>query len=126
MGDTCCGGSELSVKTISKEGLQAEMKQGKVQVVNVLEPKWDHLGLIKGSKKIPVSQIEKRAGELDKSREVVTYCASVQCSASRDGATKLAALGFNVRAYEGGIKEWKEAGLPVEEAAASASSCCGA
>jgi rhodanese-related sulfurtransferase len=126
MGDTCCGGSGQSVKTISKEELQQKMKQGKVQVVNVLEPKWSHLGSIQGSLRIPVSQLEKRAGELDKSREVVTYCAGVQCSASRDGAQKLAALGFDVRAYEGGVKEWQEAGLPVEGAAAAGSSCCGA
>ncbi len=125
MGSECCGGSSCEVKTVTKEELQEKLKQGKAQVVNVLEPKWDSLGSIQGSVKIPVSEIEKRAGELDKSREVITYCAGVECSASREGARKLAALGFNVRAYEGGVKEWKEAGLPVEGAAKSGS-CCGA
>lgn len=126
MGSDCCGGSKCSsVGKISKEELQQKLKQGRAQVVNVLEPKWYSLGSIPGSIKIPVSQIKKRAGELDKNREVITYCASAQCSASREGAEKLAALGFNVQAYEGGIKEWKEAGLPLEEAAASGS-CCGA
>lgn len=125
MGSECCGGSKCDVKTVTKEELQEKLRQGKVQVVNVLEPKWYSLGFIKGSVKIPVSEIEKRAGELDKSREVITYCAGAQCSASLEGAQKLAALGFSVRAYEGGVKEWKEAGLPVEGAAQS-ESCCGA
>ena len=124
---SCCG-SEAGVKAVSKEELQQKIKQGKVQVVNVLEPEWYKLGIIQGSKKIPLSQLEKRLGELDKSKQVVTYCANTQCTASREAAKKLVAKGFDVRAYEGGIKEWKEAGLPVEETAAKAgsgSTCCG-
>jgi ArsR family transcriptional regulator len=105
----------MSVQTITKEQLQQKLERGEsVQVVNVLEPKHYDLGFIKGSKKIPVSQIEQRTGELDKSKEVVTYCASHECHASQEGAEKLAAKGFQVKAYEGGIKEWKEAGLPTE------------
>lgn len=103
------------VKTISKEELSGKLTAGvPVQVVNVLNPDSYKLGIIKGSLKIPLKDLEKRAGELDKTREVVTYCASYRCRASGEAAHKLAGLGFNVRAYEGGIKEWKEAGLPVE------------
>lgn len=118
------------VQTISKEELQSRLEDGNLQVVNVLEPKHWNLGLIRGSQKIPLSQLDERLGELDKSKEVVTYCASPECSASSEAARKLAGKGFNVRAYEGGIKEWKAAGLPTEETAgeeekSSGSSCCG-
>ena len=126
MGSDCCGSSHGSAKTVSKEELKEKLKQGAAQVVNVLEPKWDSLGSIEGSVKIPVSQLEKRAGELDKGKEVITYCASHDCSASREGAEKLAALGFKVRAYEGGLKEWKESGLPVAQKQHGSGSCCGA
>ena len=103
------------VKTITKEELSEKLKSGApVQVVNVLNPDYYKLGIIKDSKKIPLEELDKRLGELDKSQEVVTYCASYKCGASKEAAHKLAGLGFNVRAYEGGIKEWKEAGLPVE------------
>lgn len=103
------------VKTITKEELSAKLADGSgVQVVNVLAPDYYKLGVIKGSKKIPLNELDKRIGELDKTKEVVTYCANYKCSASRQAAKKLAALGFNVRAYEGGAKEWKEAGLPLE------------
>lgn len=121
---SCCGESHDEVKTISREELQEKLKQGGVQVLNVLEPEWHKLGSIPGSRKIPVSQLEKRLGEVDKSKEVVTYCAGPQCSASREGAKKLASKGYNVRAYEGGIKDWKAAGLKVEEAGESGG-CCG-
>lgn len=104
-----------AIRTISKEELWGKIQRNEpVQVVNVLQPEHYTLGLIKGSKKIPVSEINQRYLELDKTKEVVTYCASTDCRASREGAEKLSAMGFNVRAYEGGIKEWKEAGLPVE------------
>lgn len=104
-----------SVRTISRDELSSKLSRGeRVQVVNVLEPDSYHLGFIKGSKKIPVSQIDRRANELDKNVEVVTYCAGPKCHASRQGAEKLARLGFNVRAFEGGIEEWKQAGLPTE------------
>lgn len=104
-----------TIQTISKEELKQKLDRNEpVQVVNVLDPKHYNLGIIPGSKKIPVSEIDARYRELDKTKEVITYCASTDCGASRQGAEKLAALGFNVRAYEGGIKEWKEAGLPTE------------
>lgn len=115
-------------ETITQEELLKKMKEGKVQVVNVLDPEWHKLGFIKGSQKIPLGQLEKRLGELDKSREVVTYCASTQCTASSEAAKLLARKGYQVRAYEGGIKEWKEAGLPTEEmksAKGSEGGCCG-
>lgn len=113
-----------NVATISKEELSKKL--GKVQVVNVLSPEWYSLGMIKGSKKIPLSELDKRAKELDKSKEVVTYCASTECSASSEAAKQLAVKGFNVKAYEGGIKEWTSAGLPVEKGETkSSSSCCG-
>ena len=127
MGSECCGGGSCGsgAATISKEELQQQL--GKVQIVNVLDPKWYELGSIKGSLKIPVAQLEQRANELDKTKDVVTYCASYDCDASSKGAAILAAKGFKVRAYEGGIKEWKAAGLPVEgetaKAGASKGSC---
>jgi len=114
MGSDCCGAGSADVKAVSKEELVQGIKQGNVQVVNVLEPEWYKLGIIKGSQKIPLTQLDKRLGELDRSKAVVTYCANTQCTASSEAAKKLAAQGFNVRAYEGGIKEWKEAGLPTE------------
>lgn len=109
------GWKKSHVKTISMEELSKKMEKGEsVQIVNVLNPDYYHLGMIKGSKKIPLAELDKRSGELNPSGEVVVYCASYQCGASKAAAKKLTKLGFTVYAYEGGIKEWKEAGLPTE------------
>lgn len=118
----------MQVETITKEELLKKMEEGQVQVVNVLDPEWYKLGIIKGSTRIPLDELDQRLSELDRAREVVTYCANTQCTASSEAAKKLAQRGFKVRAYEGGIKEWKEAGLPTEEAKpakSSEGSCCG-
>lgn len=105
----------MAIKTISKDELKKKLeKREPVQIVNVLEPEGYKLGIIKGSKKIPLSQLDRRMNELDKSREIVTYCANTQCSASKQAAEQLAAKGFNVKAYEGGAKEWTESGYPTE------------
>jgi rhodanese-related sulfurtransferase len=113
-----CGAGEASaVKVITMSELDAKMKAGEpLQLINVLDAAHYNLGMIKGSLKIPAAELETRSGELDKSKEVVTYCADVTCSASRKAAELLAAKGFKVSAYEGGIKEWVAAKLPVEAA----------
>jgi rhodanese-related sulfurtransferase len=101
---------------ISKEELQERMfSNPDLQIVNVLDPKYYNLGFIRGSLKIPLDQLDARVDELDKNKEVVVYCASVDCPASRKAAEKLEAKGYQVKAYEGGIKEWKAAGMATEE-----------
>jgi ArsR family transcriptional regulator len=102
-------------KIITKEELLEKIKKNEsVQIVNVLDPEYYSLGLIKGSKKIPLDELDKRLKDLDKTKEVVTYCSGYQCSASGMAAEYLSGKGFSARAYTGGIKEWTEAGLPRE------------
>jgi len=109
-------GSATTVQTISKDQLLEIIKSNSgVQIVNVLSPEYYGKGFIKGSLKIPLEQLDSRMGELDKTKEVVTYCASSTCSASMKAAEKLAANDFKVKAYEGGINEWSEAGLPTDK-----------
>ncbi len=105
-----------AITCISREDLLARMdRRDDIQIVNVLGPDYYHLGFIKGSLKIPFDELEARMGELDRQKDVITYCASPSCTASSKAAEKLAKHGFRVFAYEGGIKEWKEAGFPVEK-----------
>ena len=106
----------VNVQMINKDQLALEIQnQSDVQIVNVLSPEHYGKGFIKGSKKIPLEQLDERMGELDKTKEVVTYCAGYECSASIKAAEKLATNGFKVKAYEGGIKEWVEYGLPIDK-----------
>lgn len=109
------GSFAASRKMIHKDELHKKIQAGEsIQIVNVLDPEKYVLGFIKGSLKIPVDKLDARISELDKSKPVVTYCAGGECNASKSAAAKLASKGFNVSVYEGGIREWKAAGLPMD------------
>lgn len=126
------------IREVSKDELKAKLDgQTSFQLINVLKPEGYNLGVILGSKKIPLSELEKRLNELDKTKDVVTYCANKGCDASYKAAELLADKGFNVSVYKGGAEEWSAAGFPVEHPAATPDSkaadarlandgCCGA
>jgi rhodanese-related sulfurtransferase len=102
---------------IRKEELLEAIHMQRVQLVNVLErPAAGKPRLIEGSRHIPLSELESRLGELDRGKDVVVYCASYTCRLSHEAARLLADRGFHVRTYDGGIKEWVEAGLPTDGA----------
>lgn len=68
---------------------------------------------------IPLSQLKDRAGELAKltTRPVVVYCAMGRRAGGAGNV--LAKLGFaNIYMLSGGLKAWKDAGLPLETASA--------
>lgn len=106
----------MSFTVVTKEELKAKIDRNEpVQILNVLPPAYWREGSIVHSKKIPLDELDNRLGELDKSKEVIAYCANYQCQASRQAATRLSQKGFNVKAYEGGIEEWKLSGYPMEQ-----------
>ena len=76
-------------------------------LLDVREPFEHQLCRIEGSKLIPLGQLRTRAGELDKSAEIVVYC---HVGARSAKATELlSALGFSkVRNLKGGIRAWSE------------------
>jgi rhodanese-related sulfurtransferase len=73
-------------------------------------------GRVPNAVHVPVSQIAGRAAELKKfmRRPVVAYCD--RGNRSRAAATALSKLGFSeVYTLRGGLRAWKEVGLPLEK-----------
>ncbi len=102
------------VDTISKEELKHKLESQSVVVVDVLEKDSYSNKHIKGAISIPLEELQSEGWKkLDKSREVVTYCASYMCTASKKAAEFLKGKGFNAKAYEGGIKEWNDSHYPT-------------
>ena len=106
-------------KTIDRVGLKATMdSKEKVHLWNVLTKEfYKPEANIAGSQWIPVDTItEKLANEKvpAKTDAIVTYCGGLQCPSSKQAAEKLASLGYTkVAAFEGGVQQWAEAGLPL-------------
>lgn len=112
---TLGGFTNFHMRTISKDELSKKLGSPDLMVVNVLaSPAYEKIR-IKGSISMPRMDLESgRWKELPKSKEIVVHCSSYECGASRMAAEFLEGKGYNVAAYEGGIKEWAEAGLPME------------
>ena len=108
------------MQTITTEKLQRLQKDTKnLTVVNVLDQEKFSNAHIPGSENVPSSRpdfakaVEALAGGKDK--PVVVYCGSLDCDASPKAAQALEKAGFTqVIDYEGGVRAWKEAGLPLE------------
>lgn len=105
------------VRDLTREDLKEMMDKGESFVlVNVLDPEdfeYEHLC---GSINIPAPTIGRDApGILNKDDTIVLYCSGPRCVASAIAADKLDSLGYSdIWRYEGGIKEWKEAGYCIE------------
>ena len=89
---------------------------GNPLVLDVREPREFVGGRLPNATHVPLSQIKDRGGELAKfvSRPVLVYCDR----GLRGGAaaSALGKLGFTkVQSLRGGLKAWKEAGLPMQK-----------
>lgn len=104
-----------NVPVVSKEEVVGIMKSEGTIVLNVLAPQAYERLHIKGSVSAPYDRLER--GEFDdlcREKKTVVYCASFDCGASRKAAALLKERGIDASAYEGGIREWAEFGLPTE------------
>ena len=84
-------------------------------LVNVLTPDVFDEKHIPNSVNIPLSEIDQFERRFSKDKDIIVYCASSDCDASRRAASALRQRGFShVAAYEGGIADWEQAHQPIE------------
>ena len=106
------------IKMSSTKEIEERLRAGETfEFWNVLTDEYFNGEMIPGSRRVPLDRVGREAHEagLPKTAEVVVYCAGPKCPQSGMAAEKLQALGYtNVRAYEGGLEEWKGAGHDVE------------
>lgn len=104
------------IKMITRDELVDMVCSGRnMRIIDVLERAHFEQEHIKGAVSIPLAELERRAKAFHRDDRIVVYCASFECQASTKAAEKLVSMGFtDVRDYKGGIKDYKEAGLPME------------
>ena len=103
-----------SMPSISAEELGEKLKNTKqVVVLDVRQPEEYREGHIAGSRSIPLGELNKRAGELPKDREIICVCASG--SRSRSATKLLVGAGYNAFDMQGGMFMWQRAKLPVKK-----------
>ncbi len=104
-----------SLEPISRAELLARIKDGLVTVLDVRPEDEFASGHLPGAVNVPLSQLRKRLTELPKRQEVIAYCRGPWCVLAFEAVALLRAEGRTARRLDGGLPEWKIAGLPVEK-----------
>jgi rhodanese-related sulfurtransferase len=103
--------------SLSPAGAVQLINREKAVVIDVGEPHEFALGHVVGSKNVPFGQIESKLPGLvkNKSLPVIMVCpVGARAAKAAEAAKK---MGFEqAQAIAGGLKAWKETGLPVEKA----------
>lgn len=106
------------VPTITREELQAKLDRGDpVTLVEALPEGAYEKAHLPGAINVPPDRVRERAPRLlpDADAEIVVYCSSLTCGRSSEATATLLEMGYrDVKDYEGGKKDWTEAGLPTE------------
>lgn len=97
-----------------------ELRDEGVVVIDARIPELYREGHIPGARSLPFAEVDDRLPgfRLDTPQDatIVAYCSGYGCPDSFDLALRLLEEGFeDVRVFEGGFPEWKDAGLPVDE-----------
>ncbi|MCP5443527.1 MAG: metalloregulator ArsR/SmtB family transcription factor [Chromatiaceae bacterium] len=103
-----------SLKPVAAAHLLELVRNGLVTVLDVRPPEEYEAGHLPGAVNIPLRELEKRLGELDRTQEIVAYCRGPHCVLAFDAVARLRKRGVNARRLDGGLPEWRLQGLPVE------------
>jgi rhodanese-related sulfurtransferase len=115
--------AKQQIENLSPEQVKNELSEGNVSLIDIREgEELKQNGKIPGSVHASRGMLEFYADpslpyhkpEFDKSKRIILHCASGGRSAL--AAATLKQMGYdNVAHLDGGLKAWKEAGLPVIE-----------
>ncbi len=107
-------GNRKDIDAIGFTELRARLKDRSVILVDVRPVEEFDAGHIAGAISIPHDQLEDRLRELPRDQEVVAYCRGPYCVFADAAVATLRQKRRKARRLEGGLPEWKSAGLPVE------------
>ena len=108
-------GDRKDMDAIGFDELKSRMKSGAVVLVDVRPAKEYEAGHIPGAISIPHDEFEGRLRELPKDQEVVAYCRGPYCVFADQAVAILKGKRRKARRLEGGLPEWRTAGLAVEQ-----------
>lgn len=101
------------VEEVSRAELLRRANAGEIIVLDVRPPDEYKAGHIPGALSVPVEQLGERLGELPQDADIVAYCRGPYCVFAHDAVRLLRANGRRAWRLDGGLPEWKLAGLPV-------------
>ena len=95
------------VEAVGREELLARLRRGEAVLVDVRPAEEYAAGHIEGAQSIPITELERRLGELPEDREVIAYCRGPFCAYANQAVGALKRSGRRARRLEEGWPEWK-------------------
>jgi rhodanese-related sulfurtransferase len=90
------------------------LKAGDVVLLDVRPPLEFQAGHLKGAISMPLTELERRLGELPRGRRIIAYCRGAYCLFADEAVALLRKHGFQAERLDGGWPEWLVEGRPVQ------------
>ena len=105
--------SDPAVRDLTAEEVARGLAEGRMLLVDVREPNETAVERYPGAVEVPLSRFDAAGIPDPEGREVVFACRSGNRSVTASLIAQTAGLPYN-KHLAGGIKGWKESGLPTE------------
>jgi rhodanese-related sulfurtransferase/DNA-binding MarR family transcriptional regulator len=106
-------GDVAALEPVTQDELSRRLADGLVLVLDVRPAVEYAAGHIPGAVNVPHDQLAARLAELPDGADIVAYCRGRYCVFAPDAVRLLRERGFSARPLEGGLPDWRLAGLPV-------------
>lgn len=110
-------GDVAALEPVAHQDLARRIHDGEVVVLDVRPEAEYAAGHIPGALNLPYDQLAARLAELPAKADIVAYCRGRYCVFAPEAVRLLRERGFNARPLEGGLPDWRHAGLPISSGA---------
>ncbi|MFZ5480830.1 MAG: ArsR/SmtB family transcription factor [Myxococcota bacterium] len=107
-------GDREGLEAVAMTDLLARARSGEVVVIDVRPAEEFAAAHVAGARSVPLSALDELAGQLSGEVTVVAYCRGPYCVLADEAVRRLRERGVDARRMDGGLPEWRAAGLPVE------------
>ena len=101
------------LEAVSFGQLREKLTDGLVTLIDVRPPDEFAAGHLPGALNVPLAELEARLAELPADAEVIAYCRGPWCVLAFEAVAALRRAGRAARRLDGGLPEWRQAGLEV-------------
>lgn len=102
-----------ALEAVSFDQLQARLADGLVTILDVRPADEYRAGHVPGAVNIPLAELKRRLKEVPRTTEIIAYCRGPWCVLAFEAVALLRAKGRRAWRLDGGLPEWRQAGLAV-------------
>lgn len=104
------------MEPIDRAALLERARSGDVVVLDVRPHEEYVTAHLPAAVSLPLEELERRISELPRDKEIVAYCRGPYCVLAVKAVELLLRNGLTAVRLEDGVQEWRERGLPIDQA----------